>query len=269
MMAPAIPRSLRLQCSLAAAISNPASLVAPDLQGLSPWGPDRLEPFRGGPHGRFLATALATDLGLSQLVAGESLGVGLRTREDVRLALQISIAPFAELRAGVRQLAAATFRKTIGNAVRKADRLMLSEFIGEEALLTATRQAETFWPSLSVFDTLDPGLLARPPEPSQPDGEAAAGDLRPWSRPVLSREIAALPAILRQTWGILHACVDATDKTSGAILRARFGAGIADLLPAAGLLGPSVAARPVPAPQCAAAFNLLQRKVPAWSTSID
>lgn len=273
MTPPGVPKSVRLQCSLAAAIADPASLVAPDLQGLPPWGPDRLGPFRDGPQGRFLASALATDLGLHDLSGGDTLAVGLRTREDVRLALQISIAPAADLRTGVRQLAAATFRKTIGNAVRKADRLMLSEFIGEEALLTATRQAETFWPSLSVFDTLDPALLDRPAEPAQPDGEPSARDARagstPWSRPVLSGEIAALPAILRQTWGILHACVDATDKTSGAMLRARFGAGLADLLPAGGLRGPAAAARSIPAPQCAVIFNLLQRKVPAWSTSID
>ncbi|WP_187972897.1 hypothetical protein [Aquibium microcysteis] len=265
MMPPGIPRSVRLQCSLAAAITNPASLVASDLQGLSPWDPDRLKPFRDGPNGDLVARALAADLGLHDLAAGDSLAVGLRTKEDVRLALQIAIAPASELRAGVRQLAAATFRKTIGNAVRKADRMMLSEHVGEEALLTATRQAETFWPSLSVYDTLDPGLLAAPQEPAQAHGEAAAA----WSRPRLSREIALLPAILRQAWGILHACVDATDKTSGAMLRARFGAGLADLLPAGGLRGPAAAARSIPAPQCAVIFNLLQRKVPAWSTSID
>lgn len=273
MMPPGIPRSVRLQCSLAAAITNPASLVAPDLQGLAPWGPDRIAPFRDGPHGQALARALMADLGLDDLVAGEALTVGLRTREDVRLALQIAIAPASELRTGVRQLAAATFRKTIGNAVRKADRQMLAEHVGEEALLTATRQAETFWPSLSVFDTLEPGLLARPAEPPQPDAEPAAGDARAgaaaWSRPILSREIALLPAILRQTWGILHACLEATDRTSGAMLRARFGAGLAELLPAGGLRGPAAAARTVPAPLCAAVFNLLQRKVPAWSTSID
>jgi hypothetical protein len=267
MMPPGIPRSVRLQCSLAAAITNPGSLVAPDLQGLSPWGPDRLAPFRDGAHGQALSRALAADLGLDALVAGEALTVGLRTKEDVRLALQISIAPASELRAGVRQLAAATFRKSIGNAVRKADRMMLSEHVGEEALLTATRQAETFWPSLSVFDTLDPGLLARPQEPAQSDAEADGG--APWSRPVLSREIALLPAILRQAWGILHACLDATDGTSGAMLRARFGAGLAELLPTGGLRGPAAAARSIPAPLCAVIFNLLQRKVPAWSTSID
>ena len=269
MMAPAIPRSVRLQCSLAAAIANPRSLVADDLQGLSPLSPDRLRPFREEP---LFAHALAMDLGLYELVAGESLTVGLRTKEEVRLALQISIAPMAELRTGVRQLAAAAFRKTIGNAVRKSDRLMLSEHLGDEALLTATRQAETFWPSLSVFDSLDPALLARPPEPAQPGGDAAPGaptGASPWSRPVLSREIGTLPAILRQSWGILHACVDATDKTSGAILRARFGAGLGDLLPAAGLLGTSAAARSIPASQCAAILNLLQRKVPAWSMSTD
>jgi hypothetical protein len=123
-----------------------------------------------------------------------------------------------------------------------------------------------------VFDSLDPALLARPPEPSQREDDGArdpqARDAR-WSRPAISREIARLPAILRHSWGILHACVDATDKTSGAILRARFGTGIADLLPVAGLLGTTVGGRSMPALQCTAIFNLLQRKVPAWSTSID
>jgi hypothetical protein len=272
MMPPAIPRSVRLQCSLAAAIANPTSFVAADLQGLSPWSPERLQPFRDGPKGDVFAQALAIDLGLFDLAAGESLAIGLKTREDVRLALLISMAPISELRNGLRQLAAVAFRKTIGNAVRRADRLMLSEHLGEEALLTATRQAETFWPSLSVFDTLDPALLASPQALAQPADAAAGatpGGGDRWSRPVLSREIEGQPAILRHSWGILHAAVETTDKASGAILRARFGTGLADLLPATGLRGPSGAAKSLPAPQCAAIFNLLQRKVPAWSTSTD
>lgn len=271
MTSAALPRSIRLQCSLAAAITDPSSLIARDLLGVAPWGPVRLDTLCRGPHGHFIAHSLAIDLGLNDLVAAESLAVGLRTREDVRLALQISIAPAAEIRDGARQLAAAAFRKTIGGAVRKADRLMLSEYLGEDALLTATRQAETFWPSLSVFDTRDPALLGRPQDATEGDDASRQPEAvdAAWSRPRLAREIAGLPLLLRQSWGILHACVDATDKTSGAILRARFGAAITDLLPEGAALGRPVAERPLPPSQCAVIFNLLQRKVPAWSTSID
>lgn len=269
MMPQTIPISLRLQCSLAAAITDPSSLVAPDLLGIAPWSPRRVEALRKGPQGRRFEHALAVDLGLVDLASGETLAMGLRTREDVRLALRMSIAPTAEIRTGVRQLAATVFRKTIGRAVRRADRQLLSEFLGEDALLTAARQAETFWPSLAVFDALDTALLARPDEPVRDKEATAEGGREPaWTRPTLAREIETLPALLRHAWGILHACVDGIDKTSGVLLRARFGSALAGLVPAAGPKGSS-AEELLSASQRTVIFNLLQRKVPAWSTSID
>ena len=244
-----VSQSIRLIARMAEVMSRPADYWPREMTGLASLSPDvAADLYRGG-RGALFQKALAMDLKLADIEIGDSFMVELRTVPDVAQAVRIACAPIQEIMLALRHLAASIYCKAVNGAVRKSDRDAMLDMLGADGLLTAQRQAEVFWPSLSGLATVKAGLAAAPVEPSASDG--------PWKRPATSPTIAGKPPAIQHAYAILLAHVSAVSATVGRILRARLGAVPGDF------------GRQTLSPQQDREIrDLLERKVPTWSTTI-
>ncbi len=244
-----VSQSIRLIARLASVMARPADSWPSDMTGLASLPPAAAAELYRGQRGAVFQKALAIDLGLADIEIGDSFMVELRTAPDVAQAVRIACAPVPEIMIALRHLAACIYCKAVNGAVRKADREAMLAMLGADGLTTAQRQAEVFWPSLARLATVEARLAATLVEP-QPSEE-------PWTRPATSTVILGHPLALQHAYAVLLAHVTRTSATIGRILRARLGA-------VPGAFG-TPALSPV---QDRDIRDLLERKVPTWSTTI-
>lgn len=244
-----VSQSIRLMARLAEVMSRPADYWPQEMTGLASLPPNALADLYRGNRGALFQKALAMDLKLADIEIGDKFMVELKTVSDVAQAVRIACAPIPEIMVALRHLAACIYCKAVKSAVRKSDRDAMLDMLGADGLLSAQRQAEVFWPSLAGLAVVETGLAAIPAEPPPSDG--------PWNRPATSTSIAGKPPALHHAYSILLAHVTAVSATVGRILRARLGA-------VPGQFGPQT----LSPQQDREIRDLLERKVPAWSTTI-
>jgi hypothetical protein len=244
-----VSQSIRLIARLAEVMSRPADHWPPEMTGLTTLPPDAVSGLYRGNRGALFQKMLAIDLKLADIEIDDSFLVELRTIPDVAHAVRIACAPIAEIMVALRHLAACIYCKAVNGAVRKSDRDAMLDMLGADGLLTAQRQAEVFWPSLSGLATIKAGLAIAPNEAQASEG--------PWQRPSTSTAITERPPALQHAYAALLAHVSALSTTVSRILHARLGA-----VPAA------FGTQTLSPQQDRDIRDLLERKVPAWSTTI-
>lgn len=244
-----VSQSIRLMARLAEVMSRPADYWPEDMTGLASLSPAATADLYRGGRGALFQKSLAMDLKLADIEIGDSFMVELKTVPDVAQAVRITCAPIQEIMVALRHLAASVYCKAVNGAVRKSDRDAMLDMLGFDGLLTAQRQAHVFWPTLAQLATIEARLAASLGEPPPSEG--------PWQRPATSMIIAGRPLALQHAYAILLAHITAVSATVGRILRARLGA-------VPGAFG-SAALSPQ---QNGEIRDLLERKVPTWSTTI-
>lgn len=245
--------SIRLLAGLAEVMSLPARSWPADRTGIAPLSPRDLAAAYGGPMARIFNHALAQDLGLAALPFPDSVVVALKTDPALPAALRIAAAPFGELLPALRHLSAAIHARSVNSAVRKADRLAILDMLGEDAEMTAQRQADVFFPSLRTL------AIDEPVQTPSAAGEAAMqDDETAWSRPAVAGDILSLPPALRRAFDVLCLYVASIHPTLADLMAARFGT-------AHRPAGEALTLSPVHAIEIR---DLLERKVPAWSMPI-
>ncbi|MDO6966475.1 hypothetical protein [Rhizobium alvei] len=244
-----VPQSIRLIARLAEVMARPAEHWPQEMTGLATMPPDTVSGLYRGSRSALFQKALAIDLKLADIKIDDSFMVDLRTVPDMAHAVRIACAPIAEIMVALRHLAACIYCKAVNGAVRKSDREAMLDMLGVDGLLTAQRQADVFWPSLSGLAAVTTGLATTPAEPPTSDG--------PWHRPSTSKAITARPPALQHAYAVLLGHVNALSETVSRILQARLGT-----VPAS--YGPQT----LSPQQDRDIRDLLERKVPTWSTTI-
>ena len=213
----AIPQSALVVGRLARLFLDCTSGVAPARCGVGPFAPDRVAAMAPAARSA-LAGPMSDACGLSAVELTCAHLARIQTEQDATHAGIIATMPADGVVQLARALAAIVYADLARRLVRKSDRELFHDVIGEPAAVVAIRRT----PFHAALGALAPTATSIA-DLQRPDPPTTAPGGTDWELPTTSAVIAGEPPILRHCLAIIAAWVAAVEAELSAILRARFG----------------------------------------------